>query len=503
MAVEEDIGELPPGVGLRVPTPSRLGRPPRRRGSSVIIPTPRWQGRYARLTMALDASAALIASMAALAVHMSASPQEWGRYALVAVAFPLVWVACIGAAGGYEQRFLGAGSEEYHRVCLGALSLIASFAMLAWVTDLKVDRYFALVELCLAGVLTLLGRYAWRKQVHRLRKRGRFLHRTLVLGPRPAATDLVRHLQTSAHQGYFVVGVCLTHDDSESSDVRGVPVLGNPNDVPEAVRLTHADTVALSVGAQLGHDRIRRLSWSLEPSGANLVVAPEVIEVAGPRIAVRPIEGLPLLHIEQPALSGFKRVVKSTYEPLLAAVALILLLPFLAAIAIAVRLDSPGPILFRQRRVGMGGEDFTILKFRTMDVDAHARQAGLKHLNEGSGPLFKLRRDPRITRVGAFLRKTSLDELPQLLNVVRGDMSLVGPRPHIPEEVDAFGSDIRRRLLVKPGMTGLWQVSGRSDLSFEESMQADLRYIENWSLALDLSILWKTVAVVLRGSGAY
>jgi exopolysaccharide biosynthesis polyprenyl glycosylphosphotransferase len=219
---------------------------------------------------------------------------------------------------------------------------------------------------------------------------------------------------------------------------------------------------------------------------------------------MRPFIGLPLLHVEEPEFAGFKRVVKGAMDRLAAGLAVLLLVPVLGAIAVAVRLDSPGPVLFRQTRIGRGGREFTMLKFRTMVVDAEARRGDLLALNQNAdGLLFKMADDPRVTRVGRVLRRFSVDELPQLFNVLSGRMSLVGPRPPLPAEVALYDDSVRRRLLVKPGLTGLWQVSGRSDLTWEESVRLDLRYVENWSLLLDIMILWKTGFAVVRARGAY
>ncbi len=272
----------------------------------------------------------------------------------------------------------------------------------------------------------------------------------------------------------------------------------------DALAETGADTVAVGAWSDLSQADLRRLSWQLEGTRVALVVAPSLTDVAGPRIHIRPVAGLPLLHVEQPEFTGGRRLLKGTVDRVSSTCLLLVIAPLLLAIAIAVRLTSPGPALFRQVRVGHGGEVFTLNKFRTMYVDAEAQLATLAGSNEASdGLMFKMRDDPRITPVGRWLRRFSLDELPQLLNIVKSDMSVVGPRPPLPHEVAHYGDDVRRRLLVKPGLTGLWQVSGRSDLSWDESVRLDLHYVENWSIALDLAILARTVAAVARRDGAY
>jgi exopolysaccharide biosynthesis polyprenyl glycosylphosphotransferase len=264
-----------------------------------------------------------------------------------------------------------------------------------------------------------------------------------------------------------------------------------------------ADTVAVLACPEMDGGRLRELAWELEKTGTDLFVAPTLLDVAGPRTTIRPVAGLALLHVDHPELAGIKRAFKSVFDKTGAALALLVLAPLFAVIAISIRLDDHGPVLFRQTRIGKNGQGFTLYKFRTMVPDAEQRKSQLVIHNEANGVLFKIRRDPRVTRPGTWLRRWSLDELPQLINVVIGDMSLVGPRPALPDEVACYGGHMRRRLAVKPGMTGLWQVSGRSDVSWEEAERLDLHYVENWSLALDLQVLWKTGSAVIRGAGAY
>ncbi|WP_240510279.1 sugar transferase, partial [Streptomyces albus] len=283
----------------------------------------------------------------------------------------------------------------------------------------------------------------------------------------------------------------------------GVPVVGRLADVAGHVRRDGFRVVAITPDPHWSPDRLQRLAWNLEGSDAEMVVAPVLMEVAGPRLHVDAVLGIPLLRVSMPAFTGGRRVVKEVVDRLGAALLLVVFAPLMVLVALLVVADSRGGALYRQRRVGKDGREFTIFKFRTMVAGAHGTRAALAHRNEGAGLLFKLRRDPRVTRVGAVLRRYSIDELPQLFNVLTGSMSLVGPRPPLPEESAAYGPDIRRRLLVKPGLTGLWQISGRSDLPWEEAVRLDLRYVEDWSLALDTVILWKTLRAVLRGQGAY
>jgi exopolysaccharide biosynthesis polyprenyl glycosylphosphotransferase len=297
-----------------------------------------------------------------------------------------------------------------------------------------------------------------------------------------------------------VVGACVPR----GSDGRvGLPVYGTFDDVAAAVRAAGADTVIVLSCPELDGHALRRMAWALERDEIDLIVASSLIDVAGGRTTIRPVDGLPMLHVEHPRLSGGSRVVKELMDRIGAALLLVVFAPLLLVIAMALRIDSAGPALFKQVRVGRDGREFVIYKFRTMYVDAEARLAELRHLNEHDGVLFKIRDDPRVTAMGRWMRRYSLDELPQLLNVLLGQMSLVGPRPPLPHEVAAYADDVRRRLAVKPGMTGLWQVSGRSDLPWEEAVRLDLRYVENWSMSMDLLILLRTLTAVARSSGAY
>jgi exopolysaccharide biosynthesis polyprenyl glycosylphosphotransferase len=318
-----------------------------------------------------------------------------------------------------------------------------------------------------------------------------------------AALD--EELLRAKQQGYRAIGCCLPSNQySLHTDAfNGLPVLGGVDEVADVVARFEVDTVAVLPSQELDGSVLRRLGWQLEGTEAELLVAPAITDVVGPRIHIRPVAGLPLLHMERPELTGVRRVTKELFDRAASGFALLCLAPALLAIALAIQTTSRGPVLFRQERIGQCGESFTMLKFRSMVQDADRMVEQLAARSDGNGVLFKMREDPRVTRVGRILRRYSLDELPQLINVLRGDMSLVGPRPPLAKEVESYGEDMRRRLLVKPGLTGLWQVSGRSDLSWDDSVRLDVRYVENWSLALDVMILIRTVRTVLRGSGAY
>jgi exopolysaccharide biosynthesis polyprenyl glycosylphosphotransferase len=343
-----------------------------------------------------------------------------------------------------------------------------------------------------------------RRTLHVIRKRnGHATHRMLLVGTLPEALEICTAVARTPAAGLVPVGIHLTDGYSATRGLTTpVPVYPARDDVLPLIRELAADTIAVcgSVSAEPGE--LRRLAWQLEGSGVDLVVAPQLTDIAGPRVHIRPIEGLPLLHVEEPTLSGVAWLGKNVMDRVLAATGLLLLAPLFGAVAVAVKLSDQGPVFFRQARVGREGGTFHVWKFRTMYVDAEERRAALNDHNESDGQLFKIKQDPRIFPLGRFLRASSIDELPQLINVLRGEMSLVGPRPLPADDGDYLG-DVRRRLLVRPGITGLWQVSGRSDLSWDESVRLDLYYVDNWSLAYDLHILWRTIGVVIARNGAY
>jgi exopolysaccharide biosynthesis polyprenyl glycosylphosphotransferase len=428
----------------------------------------------------------------------------------VAAALPLAWVALISINHGYHPRLVGVGAAEFQRIFRAFLHLTALISFTSFAIHADLARGFVLVALPLALALNLVTRYAARKWLHAQRARGRALKSVLLVGDAEAITKFSMVLRRDQYAGLRVAGACVPSElvaDMQTIDTLAeadVPLLGDVDSIVSAVRLSGADTVAVVSSGALGPEKLRWVSWQLEGSSTELVVSPGLTEVAGPRLHILPVAGLPLLHVDEPKFTGFRRVLKGAFDRSVAALVLVLLSPLFVVLALAVRLTSSGPALFRQVRVGRAGSTFVMLKFRSMYADAEERLASLREQSDhGDGVLFKMREDPRVTRVGRFLRKYSLDELPQLINVVRGTMSLVGPRPPLPLEVARYEDHVHRRLLVKPGLTGLWQISGRSDLSWDESVQLDLRYVENWSLSEDLFILWKTVRAVARGSGAY
>lgn len=479
----------------------------RERPSHVRRPEPvqhwwarRWEARYLVSLVISDLLVGLGAGALAFELRFNALTAYSRVYLICSLLLPVVLVACLALARAYDKRFLYVGTDEYERVIRGGLALIAAAAILSYALELPTARSYVLMALPAATATLVVTRFAVRKRLHALRENGRCLRRVIVVGHELAVVAVTRQLRRERFHGLDVVGACLP---AGGDGQVGLPVYGTFDQVADAVHASGADTVIVLSCPELDGQRLRRLAWRLEGGDIDLIVASALVDVAGGRTTIRPVDGLPMLHVEHPRLAGGSRIIKDTIDRLGALLLLAVLSPIFLAVAIAIRVGSHGPILFRQVRVGRDGREFRIYKFRTMHTDAEARLAELKHLNEQDGVMFKIREDPRVTPVGRWLRRFSLDELPQLLNVAVGQMSLVGPRPPLPEEVAMYADDVRRRLAVKPGMTGLWQVSGRADLSWEEAVRLDLRYVENWSLWLDLVILLRTLTAVVRSSGAY
>jgi exopolysaccharide biosynthesis polyprenyl glycosylphosphotransferase len=464
--------------------------------------TPAWVRIYRVGLIAVEVLAAGVAGTVVLATRGDASPAGdvlfWACLSLIAL-----WPGLLAASGAYAEPVFGTGSDEYRQVGRAGFLLLAFAGFVSYAAALDLSRALVVVAVPALTLTTLAGRYVARSVLRRLRANGRCTKRVVVVGRGGAVLELAGRLDRQRYAGLDVVAFCVTPgDQARLAATADVPV-GGLDDVVALAAELGADTIAVTSASETAAHYLRRLSWQLEGTGIELLVAPGLIEVAGPRLHIRPFEGLPLLSVEQPRFEGWRRVVKGAVDRSLAALALVFLCPLLVAIALAVRLGSRGPALYRQERVGVNGRVFTMLKFRSMVVHADQQVDELKAENISDGLLFKLRHDPRVTPIGRWLRRLSLDELPQLLNVLGGSMSLVGPRPPLPGEVARYDSSVSRRLLVKPGLTGLWQISGRSDLSWEESVRLDLRYVENWTLALDLLILWKTASAVLRSRGAY
>jgi exopolysaccharide biosynthesis polyprenyl glycosylphosphotransferase len=461
-----------------------------------------WTASHRRQTAMIDSWCGIAAGLLAFEVRFGGGGQAALPYFWLALALPVLWLPALGLAGAYDSRFIGVGPDEFRRVLNTGICLTALIAIVAYATKTDIARGYIVVALPSVTVFDLLGRYLLRKRLHRARSQGNSMRKVVAVGHPDVIAELAAVLRRDSYHGLVVVAACVLGPDRPES-VDGIPVIGGLGNVPDVVDRMGADTVAVLACPEMSGSRLRDLAWKLEKTGTDLCVAPALLDVAGPRTTIRPTAGLPLLHLDHPELSGARRLIKSAFDRSVAALALGLLLPLLAALALVIRLSDRGPALFQQVRVGKDGRQFVVYKFRTMVVDAEGLQAQLLAMNDSDGVLFKMRHDPRITPLGRWLRHRSLDELPQLINVLKGDMSLVGPRPALPPEASAYADHVRRRLAVRPGITGLWQVNGRSDLSWEEAVRLDVSYVENWSFVLDLQILWKTWAAVAHGHGAY
>jgi exopolysaccharide biosynthesis polyprenyl glycosylphosphotransferase len=409
-----------------------------------------------------------------------------------------VWTGAVRLADGYEAGRMGDGAEAFQAILRAGLGIISAMGVLTYALQ-RVFFHEMIVAVPATVVLTMVLRHLLRKSLHRKRYGGEAMWRTLLVGDDEHIRRVSLDLKGRESHGFQVVGACTAVGGAVPS---GVDVLGTVPEVPQVV-VDHDIDAVIVAGSQLSGSALRRLSWAIERTGAQLLVEPGLVEVAGPNISLRPAAGLSLLHLESPSSRPGRLIGKAVLDHLLGSVLLLLATPVILVAAVAVKLTSPGPAFFTQTRMGLDGRTFTMFKLRSMVVDAEQRRQSLLAQSSRDGLMFKMRRDPRVTSVGSLLRRYSLDELPQLFNVVRGDMSLVGPRPPLTSEYEQYHDAVFRRLRVKPGLTGLWQVSGRADLSWEESVRLDLRYVDNWSLALDLLILWKTARAVLGRSGAY
>lgn len=492
---------------IQPPTPPSHNGVPRSAWARSHRRVSRWHRPYTAALVLLDFAAAAFASFTAIRAFDQARAGFYNDpawfYTVACLLLPLGWVAILWFNGSYDRRYLGLGPDEFKRVLRAGVAVCATVSFLAFATKTHLSRYSVGTALLLALLLILLVRILVRFVLHVIRRNaGRAGHRMVLVGTLPECLEVHRQVTRSPAAGLVPVAIHLTDGYAAARGVETpVPVFAG-RDLLALVREVGGDTIAVCGSASAEPGELRRMAWQLEGSGVDLAVVPQLTDIAGPRVHIRPIEGLPLLHVEEPTLSGPALLAKNMLDRVAAGLGLLILLPVFLAIAISIRISDPGPVFFRQPRVGHEGRTFRVWKFRTMYVDAEERLASLVDQNETDGMLFKMKRDPRVFPVGRFLRASSLDELPQLINVLKGEMSLVGPRP-LPADDGDFLGDVRRRLLVKPGITGLWQVSGRSDLSWDEAVRLDLYYVDNWSLAYDLSILWRTVGVVLARKGAY
>ena len=473
-----------------------------------------WSRRYLLLVVSADA---MVGGIAAAVPASISDTLSWGNRILpICLVGLIVWPAAIALCRGYRRNRIGIGFDEPGAVLRAGMAVVVAGALPAGLMavpagaldpDGVLTLLYALLKLVataipLAVLLSLAVRFLARRILHHLQSSGRSLRHVLVVGSFGAAQQLSERILREPHAGMKVIGLCLPSSELPRPVVDGIPVLGSLRQVPKVVRAMGCDAVAVTSDDATRYNYLRELAWSLEGAGVELLVDPGLVEVAGPRMHIRPLMGFPLLHVDEPHFTGWRWAVKRATDLVLTSVGLLIISPLMLGIAAVIKLHDGGPIIFRQARIGRDGKPFTMLKFRSMVVDAEARKLELMAHNEGKGGLFKLSHDPRVTPVGRLLRNFSLDELPQLFNVLTGSMSLVGPRPHLASELAQMPSEAHRRSLVTPGLTGLWQVSGRSDLEGDDAVRLDLRYVENWSFTLDLQILWKTISAVVAKRGA-
>jgi exopolysaccharide biosynthesis polyprenyl glycosylphosphotransferase len=435
------------------------------------------------------------------------APDAVGLGSQLTVAAPAIavaWILGIALAGGYQEKVFGAGTDEYRRVINASFVAAAIVGIGCFVAKFDLSRGFYVLALVLGPVLLLSGRLLLRTVLNRARARGLLTHRVLIVGSEAHVDEVAEVLARETWLGYDVIGALTPKAIHLAQTPSGIPIIGSSEGVAEMAQDVHADVVFFAGGAVQSAAELRQLAWDLEHSDCQVVVAPSLTDVSRERVHVRPVGGLPLLHLGKPRAAAAARRAKRTFDILGSSVLVLLLSPVLVFAAYKVWRCDGGPILFKQQRIGRDGETFGCFKFRTMCVDAEARMAQiLEEQGAEKGVFVKIKEDPRITAPGQWLRRFSVDELPQLFNVLRGDMSLVGPRPQVQDEVALYDDVMARRLHVRPGMTGLWQVSGRSDLSLEEAIRLDLYYVDNWSMIQDLTILARTFGAVFGSHGAY
>ncbi|MCW3468065.1 sugar transferase [Rhodococcus pyridinivorans] len=473
-----------------------------------------WPQSYIRRLIWSDAIVVVLAVVVAHTVRFgqgdlsTTEPVSELSYALISVGLAGLWLITLALFRTRSRRVIGAGHSEYQRVVSSTARLFGFIAIIALVFRLELARGYLAIALPVGLAGLLLTRWLWRKVIARKRARGEFQTSVLVVGGARAVRHMASTFSRQDGEGYCVVGVCVPRYSGAPGDVidvdgREITVYGDEHSVVEALELSGADTVVVTATETLGSEGLHDLVWQLEPLDTDLVVATGVVDVAGPRIEMRPVAGLPLIHVEKPSYHGAKRSGKRIFDLAFAGLALLALAPVFAVVALLIKLEDRGPVFYKAERIGLDGTPFGMIKFRSMVTNADTMVDTLLAQNEGAGPLFKMKDDPRVTRVGKVMRRFSIDELPQFLNVIRGEMSVVGPRPPLRREVEAYDGRVKRRLLVRPGVTGLWQVSGRSDLSWDESVRLDLSYVENWSMVSDVLIIGKTVKAVLASDGAY
>ena len=402
------------------------------------------------------------------------------------------WLFFLWFNGSRDTNILGFGADEYKKLTNATLFSFTFVAFVSYIFKLEISRLFVLSVFPFGLLALFIVRRILRKRLLRARNQGRYLSRVLLL--HSGVSDPVeQRLALAQHAGFNIIHKIVTAENF-NFDVK---------EIVSKVKSNNCDQIMVGQSAVISAAELRKLGWALEQTNIDLIVAPAVTEIAGPRLKVSNVEGLPLLHLEQPTFSGASRVAKRVLDLTLSIVGLIIISPFLFIVAMVIKLHDRGSIFYTQKRIGQNNKEFKVYKFRTMHEGSHEQRAQIMAEINKDSRLAKDPQDPRITKPGLFLRRWSIDEIPQIINVLKGEMSLVGPRPPLAEEVNQYEKSETRRLLVKPGLTGLWQVSGRSELDWEDAVRLDLYYVENWSLTLDILIIIRTAAAVWRGEGAY
>lgn len=462
-----------------------------------------WVATYRTRLLLGDLLVGILGSAGVVIARFGAST---GEINAVSYAIPFAWVLALAVGQAYRSEHFGVGSDEYRSIGRAAVWVACLVSLCSYAFGLQLSRavFLSVVPIVLLG--SLVVHWTLRRDLGRRREQGLCLLQTIVVGRADSVATMIREIRSAPQNGMVIVGACVSPSDGLSaldSVIEGVPVFGPPESALAAVDGFKAQVVAVSSHPDLVGQPLRRLGWALAERGVDLVVSPGIIEVAGPRLSLRPAAGLSLLHVERPIANGARIVVKRIVDLAMTVGLIAAISPLMLLIGALVAFTSEGPVFYRQERVGARGETFRMIKFRSMVLDADKIVGRVLDGHSVNAILFKSRSDPRITPVGAWIRRFSLDELPQLFNVLLGDMSLVGPRPPLPREVAKYEADAVQRLRVRPGMTGMWQISGRSDLNWEQSLRLDLWYVDNWSPMLDLQILVRTGRAVLSGRGAY
>lgn len=469
-----------------------------------------WRRAYARRLWITDLLALIWVVYGTQIAWLGIEPVEVSGLSIVSywtfsAVLIVVWMLALALRDTRSDRVIGTGMTEYVRVADASLRVFGFIAIVAFLLRVDVARGFLLISLPVGILVLILERWLWRRWLVAKRSLGEYSARVLLVGSVASVTQIAAELERTPAAGYRVIGVCIPGSTGGHLPRTGIPIVGDVSAIDRLVTEVDADTVAITSTDDLPPDKVKQISWSLESGRQHLVLAPSIIDIAGPRIHARPVSGLPLIHVETPRFSAGQRFAKRMFDIVVSLALLVLLSPLLLIIALIVKVSSRGPVLFTHERIGLDGKPFRMLKFRSMRRGAEQELPGLLDA-QGTGeiPLFKIQNDPRVTPIGRFIRKYSIDELPQLFNVLTGSMSLVGPRPQIAAEVSLYTDAARRRLLTRPGMTGLWQVSGRSTLDWDSSVRLDLYYVENWNIAGDVVILAKTLKAVLApGEGAH